>query len=108
MDTTRDITNNDQLSKTIRYVEIEKDENEKPTNLNIIESFVGFTQVSDQSVVGLTSEILESLETLGLSINKCRGQGYDGANVISGIYSGVQKKNKRHRTHRSLYTLYCP
>lgn len=94
MDTTQDITKVDQLSKIIRYVEIEKDENGKPQNINIIESFMGFTKVSDQSAAGLTSEILESLKALGLSIKKCRGQGYDGAKVMSGIYSGVQKRIK--------------
>lgn len=48
MDTTQDITKVDQLSKVIRYVKIEV-ETGKPTNINIIESFLGFTKVSDQS-----------------------------------------------------------
>jgi len=29
---------------------------------------------------------------LGLDISKCRGRGYDGAAVMSGIYRGVQKR----------------
>jgi len=29
---------------------------------------------------------------LGLDIKKCRGQGYDGASVISGAHSGVQTR----------------
>lgn len=29
---------------------------------------------------------------LDLDINKCRGQGYDRASVMSGAYTGVQKK----------------
>ena len=28
----------------------------------------------------------------GLSLKNCRGQGYDGASVMSGVYSGVQKR----------------
>ena len=27
-----------------------------------------------------------------IDINKCRGQGYDGASVMSGAYSGVQQR----------------
>jgi len=27
-----------------------------------------------------------------LDINKCRGQGYDGASVMSGSFTGVQKR----------------
>lgn len=55
---------------------------------------MGFTKVSDQSAAGITSDILRSLEQMELDIKKCRGQGYDGANVMSGVYSGVQKRIK--------------
>ena len=27
-----------------------------------------------------------------MSVNKCRGQGYDRASAMSGAYSGVQKR----------------
>jgi hypothetical protein len=32
------------------------------------------------------------LKEFNLDLNKCRGQGYDGAAVMSGISSGVQKR----------------
>lgn len=38
----------------------------------------------------ITNVILE----LGLDINMCRGQGYDGAAVMKGFYSGLQKRIK--------------
>ncbi|CAH0563156.1 unnamed protein product [Brassicogethes aeneus] len=94
MDTTQDITKVDQLSKVIRFVEIEKDENNQPTGIKIRESFIGFTQVLDQSAAVLTSDILNALDALQLDLKKCRGQGYDGASVMSGIYSGVQRRIK--------------
>lgn len=32
------------------------------------------------------------LSMFNLDLQKCRGQGYDGAAVMSGVYSGVQKR----------------
>lgn len=91
MDTTQDITKVDELSIIIRYIEIEKEINDRPSNLNITESFLGFVKVTDQTAAGMTDLILNSLKNLGLNLKKYRGQGYDGASTMSGVYSGVQK-----------------
>lgn len=92
MDTTQDISKVDQMSKVFRYVKIEKDENDKPTEIKIKESFLGFTKIDDQTADGLVQEIIDSIKSVGLDLLKCRGQGYDGAAVMSGAYSGVQKQ----------------
>ncbi|XP_034088842.1 zinc finger MYM-type protein 1-like [Gymnodraco acuticeps] len=91
MDTTQDISKVDQLSQVFRYVTIANDENGNPTEVKINESFLGFHAVTDQTAAGLEREILESMERKGILFGKCRGQGYDGASNMSGVYSGVQK-----------------
>ena len=44
----------------------------------------------------MSNQILQVIESKGLTAN-CRGQGYDGANTMSGAYSGAQHliKDKR-------------
>ncbi|XP_063749772.1 zinc finger MYM-type protein 1-like [Eleginops maclovinus] len=92
LDTTQDISKVDQLSQVLRYVTIPKDDNDVPSDVQIHESFMGFHSVHDQSAHGLEKIILELLEMKGISVNKCRGQGYDGAATMSGVYSGLQKR----------------
>ena len=59
----------------------------------IVESFLGFEDVYNHSVAALETKTIDIIEENGLlSINKCRGQGYDGASVMSGIYKGVQAR----------------
>jgi len=36
--------------------------------------------------------IYKVLSDTNLDIKKCKGQGYDGASVMKGMYSGVQKR----------------
>ncbi|XP_075716875.1 zinc finger MYM-type protein 1-like [Rhinoderma darwinii] len=92
MDTTQDIGKIDQLSQVIRYVVVERDENFRATSIKIEEAFLGFQSVEDQSAAGLEKPIIESIEKKGLDLSKCRGQGYDGAATMSGIYTGVQAR----------------
>lgn len=49
-------------------------------------------EVGDQSSEGLEKYILDTITAKWIDMKKCRGQGYDGAAVMSGIYSGVQKR----------------
>lgn len=90
--TTQDITKQDQLSIIIRYVKEELHSNGIPCSLNINESFMGFTNITDQSAKGIEDAIMKSFEVNNIQINKCRGQGYDGASVMSGVYNGLQKR----------------
>ena len=65
-DTTQDLSKMDQMSQIFRYVVIHKD-------------------VYDHSDAGLTDKTFEIIEEKGLSVKMCRGQGYDGAAVMSGV-----------------------
>ena len=60
--------------------------------IKIIESFLEFLWAHDQSAKGLSNHLIQILQNFGISLNNCRGQGYDGASVMSGIYGAVQKR----------------
>jgi len=81
-DTTQDIRKQDQMSQIIRYVVIEKNEDNKPIKLRIEESFLGFCLLNDHSASGFADQIVENIKNDGLDISKLRGQSYDGAAFI--------------------------
>ncbi|OCU00642.1 hypothetical protein XELAEV_18006420mg [Xenopus laevis] len=105
MDTTQDISKVDQLSQVIRYVVVERDECMRITQVNIQEAFLGFHAIKDQSAAGIENEIVACIERNEVDISKCRGQGYDGAATMSGIYSGVQARILQ-REENALY-VHC-
>ena len=85
LDTTSDITRVDQLSVIVRWVHVGED------CFEITESFLGYVEVTDADAKGLVDTTKSYLTGLGLSFTRLRGQGYDGANVMSGVRAGVQK-----------------
>jgi hypothetical protein len=55
------------------------------------EDFVGFIDVSsDLTADGLSSAILHVVQSVGIDLGFCHGQGYDGASSMSGRLNGVQ------------------
>jgi hypothetical protein len=48
---------------------------------------LGFEIVESQKAVGLQEQIYSSIKEKGLTVEKLRGQGYDGAATVSGVYS---------------------
>ena len=110
-DETQDITTIEQLSLCLRYT----------VGGSVVENFVGFKdlyedfeldfdalnsdEVPEPKLTGkkIGSAIVEMVESLGLDINKCCGQGYDGARVMSSELAGasgyILEKNPR-----ALYT----
>lgn len=101
-DSTQDITKLDQLSIIIRYVLI----NYESKTLEVKESFVGFYNLKSHGAVDYVDLTQNVLIKLGLDINKCRGQGYDGASVMSGAHSGVQTRIK-HIVPTAKYVHCC-
>ena len=57
---------------------------------SIEESVIDFIESHQKFGVGLASEITEKLESDGLNLEDCRGQGYDNGSNMSGKYNGVQ------------------
>jgi len=90
-DTTQNIRKQDQMSQII-----EKNEDNKPIKIRIEEPFLGFCLLNDHSASGFSNTILENIKNYGLDIGKLRGQGYDGAAFMAGVYNGVQTKLKAH------------
>ena len=100
--TTQDISKQDQLSEVFRYVKIAYLDDGTPRELQVIEAF---TEVEDSSEIGLRKLMTNSIQEKGLDIKNCRGQGYDGASVMSGKYSGLQKKIQDVAPHA--YYVHC-
>ncbi|XP_025207826.1 52 kDa repressor of the inhibitor of the protein kinase-like [Melanaphis sacchari] len=88
IDSTQDITKIDQVSFIFRYTIVDY----KESKLEIKESFLGFYPLDKHDAEGHVNLIKSVLSTHNLDISKCRGQGYDGASVMSGCFSGVQKR----------------
>ena len=88
LDTTSDFTRVDQLSVVVRWVKV-TDNSVEPT-----ESFLGFVEVTSPDAQRLVDTTKRFLQELGIDILKLRGQGYDGASVMSGAYAGVQRPIK--------------
>ena len=93
IDTTQDIARIDQLSQVIRCVIVETNAAGKPEKLQVNESFLGFVTVVDQSASDICDTIMKKcIVDNKLEMTKLRGQGYDGAACMSGIYTGVQAR----------------
>ena len=85
-DETTDSSHREQLCLCIRYLSLNS------CNVNVKEEFVGFIGMNDVSAQSIANEILTRIGELGLLIEDCIGQGYDGAAAMSGHISGVQSR----------------
>ncbi|KAF0713891.1 zinc finger MYM-type protein 1-like, partial [Aphis craccivora] len=81
-DETTDVGGIEQFSMCVRYFD-------KDTN-KIREDFLQFVPVTDMSGKSLAQVLLECLGNLGINLNYLRGQGYDGASAMRGLFNGVQ------------------
>lgn len=88
LDSTQDITKIDQVSVIIRYVIVDY----KTHKINIKEPFLGFYALEQHGATNYAQLIQNVLHKHNIKIQNCRGQGYDGASVMSGQYPGVQKR----------------
>ena len=78
-----DISNKEQLTICIRWVDKE---------LEAHEDFLGFYNVPDIGAETIVSAIKDVLLKLQLSLVNCRGQCYDGASNMMGHKTGVAKR----------------
>lgn len=85
VDSTPDVTHNDQLSFILRYV----NEYGYPE-----ERFVEFFKNQGHTGKELVDSVFEFFKGHGLDIQNCRGQSFDNASNMSGIYSGLQARLK--------------
>ena len=81
-DEAADSSGKEQMSLVLRFVD---------TKLNIREEFIAFLHCKwGLSGAQLAKLILEHVNELTLSIDDCRGQGYDGAGAVAGHINGLR------------------
>ena len=85
----------EQLPLCIRFVD---DDN------NIKEGLLEFGQCKRIDGKSITEEILYILKKVGLDVNNCRDQVYDGAANMSSAAVGVQRIIKNNSREKSIYT----
>ncbi|KAL4153437.1 hypothetical protein QTP88_001270 [Uroleucon formosanum] len=101
MDSTLDITKKDQLSVVLRYVVI--DYHKK--SIEIKESFLGFFELKKHGAADYENLLYSILESYDLNVKNCRGQGYDGASVMSGTKS-TQVANNFFGTVQAIFNFF--
>ncbi|XP_068122030.1 zinc finger MYM-type protein 1-like [Hyperolius riggenbachi] len=90
MDSTQDVSTHDQCAIVVRYVAGDK----------VKERLLRLVTVEDSSSQSLHTLLTESLSALGLNLEKCIGDSFDGAANMSGTYSGLQALMKEvHPAH---------
>ncbi|CAF2100941.1 unnamed protein product, partial [Rotaria magnacalcarata] len=58
-------------------------------NYELFEDVLGLYELSQQNAEAIVKVIFDILTRCGLTIFDCRGQSYDGASSMNGIYGGV-------------------
>lgn len=86
VDSTPDITHVDQLVIVVRYVQ----DDGSP-----VERFLKFMPNTGHKAVDMANAITSTLTELGIDIRNCRGQSYDNASNMSGVYNGLQAQIKK-------------
>ena len=82
-DETRDLSNLEQLTICIRWVD---------DHYAIHEDFLGLMQLPNITAHVILTALKDVLVRCNLSLARCRGQGYDGASNMSGHVNGVATK----------------
>ena len=101
-DEAADCGNKEQMPIVLRYVD---------SNKEINESFIKYVHCKEgMTGLELSANIENTLKELGLSLENCRGQGYDGASAMSSERKGVsgrilQKNSKALYVHCSSHRL---
>jgi hypothetical protein len=65
----------------------------------VVEKFLGLKHVEDTTSLSLKMALLDVLDEYGLSIDRLRGQGYDGASNMRGEFNGLQKQIRDENPH---------
>ncbi|XP_066983854.1 zinc finger MYM-type protein 6-like [Macrobrachium rosenbergii] len=96
-DEAKDVSKAEQLALVIRFYD-------EIANC-IQECFISFTQMDLLDAASITDIILKSLDKLGLDYKSSLvGLGFDGASVMSGGISGVQKRIRDKAPLHIIYT----
>lgn len=86
IDSTPDVSHTDQLAIVIRYVHSE-------TGLPV-ERFLKFISNPGHKAEDLFTAVTKVMNDLNIDLTNCRGQSYDNAANMAGMYNGLQTKIK--------------
>lgn len=88
LDSTPDFARREQMSVTLRYVNIDYTRRQ----VSVEESFIGFTQLHAKDAASIEEAITGKLEAEGIALADCRAQCFDNAAVMAGHISGLQQR----------------
>ena len=94
-DETTDITNKEQVTLVLRWMD--------DSNFEVHKEFIGLYEVESITSDSIVSVVKDTLIRLNLSLSKARGQCYDGASNMSGIRNGVATQLCKEEP-RAVYT----
>lgn len=83
VDSTPDVSKIDQLTLIVRYI---------LPNGTPIERFLKFLPSVGHKGADLQQAVINEFKQLQINIEDCRGQSYDNAKNMSGVYSGMQAR----------------
>ncbi|KAL3846209.1 hypothetical protein ACJIZ3_003612 [Penstemon smallii] len=81
VDESRDISCREQMTVVLRYVD---------SRGYVMERVIGIKHVKSTTALSLKESIDDLFSTYGLSIDRLRGQGYDGASNMQGEFNGLK------------------
>lgn len=84
VDETKDASKVEQISIVLRYVDI--------NTASIYERFLTYVEAESQGAEQITHYITSTLKKYDIDLRNMVSQGYDGASVMSGTNSGVQRR----------------
>ena len=87
-DETSDTARLEQATVIVRYVD---------ESGSIHEDFVGFVHAEDLTGEGMAKLLIDFIGRMGLTLEYCRGQGYDGAAAMMGRFNGCQAVIRRQQ-----------
>lgn len=96
MDETTDVSGKEQASIMVRYVDAKE---------IIQEHLLSLKVASKTDAQTLLTLLKDTLTSHGLSLSQVRGQCYDGASNMSGVYQGLQARVKQE-SPKALY-VHC-
>ena len=105
LDTTQAVSKKDLLIEIFRCFKFDYPDDRTPSELKVVKAFTSFIEVEDLSANGLHKVTTNSIQQKELYIKNCREQGYDGAAVMNGKYSGLHNKIQNVAPHA--YYVYC-